>query len=57
MISRRNVGVREKGQSTEDRQARRKEDWMDGHEAQLHTTMNLLYLARRTESLVPIFSF
>ena len=49
--------MREKGQRTEDRQARRKEGWMDGHEAQLHMTMNLLYLARRTKSLVPIFSF
>lgn len=53
--------VREKGQRTEDRQARRKEGWMDGarddHEAQLHMTMNLLYLAHRIKSLVPIFSF
>lgn len=59
MIERRDV--REKGQRTEDRRARRKEGWMngarDGHEAQLHTAMNLLYLARRTKSLVSTFSF
>lgn len=53
--------MREKGQRTEDRRARMNEGWMDGardgHEAQLRMAMNLLYLARRTKSLVSTVSF